>query len=106
MLVLLLRHMFKIEPRENKHLTSEHQLRCKGNVLLCSNAVAKCLRYLINRKNDIDDLIFFCHIKTGSSEIWARPLADGSVAVVLFSHSDSTPVTIKATFKLVSGPRF
>ncbi|CAH3109766.1 unnamed protein product [Porites lobata] len=40
-------------------------------------------------------------VQTGSSEIWARPLADGSVAVVLFSHSDSTPVTIKATFKLI-----
>ena len=63
MFVLLLRHMFKIEPRENKHLTSEHQLRCKGNVLLCSNAVAKCLRYLINRKNDIDDLIFFATLR-------------------------------------------
>ena len=57
-------------------------------------------------KYDTDDYIFFCHIKTGSSEIWARPLADGSVAVVLFSHSDSTPVTIKATFELVSGPSF
>lgn len=41
-------------------------------------------------------------VQTGGSEIWARPLADGSVAVVLFSHSVSTPVTITASFQLVS----
>lgn len=38
----------------------------------------------------------------GNQEIWARPLSDGSVAVVLFSHSESTPETMEASFKLVS----
>lgn len=37
----------------------------------------------------------------GNQEIWARPLSDGSVAVVLFSHSESTPETMEASFKLV-----
>ncbi|XP_078378504.1 alpha-N-acetylgalactosaminidase-like [Oculina patagonica] len=37
----------------------------------------------------------------GNREIWARPLADGSVAVVLFSHSQSLPESIEASFKLV-----
>jgi len=41
-------------------------------------------------------------VQTGGSEVWARPLADGSVAVVLFSHSVSLPVTISTTFELVS----
>lgn len=37
----------------------------------------------------------------GNKEIWARPLADGSVAVVLFSHSVSTPEIMEASFQLV-----
>lgn len=37
----------------------------------------------------------------GTKEIWARPLADGSVAVVLFSHSTSTPEIMEASFQLV-----
>lgn len=37
----------------------------------------------------------------GTREIWARPLSNGSVAVVLFSHSESTPETIEASFKMV-----
>ncbi|KAJ7384508.1 hypothetical protein OS493_021137 [Desmophyllum pertusum] len=37
----------------------------------------------------------------GGTEIWARPLVDGAVAVVLFSHSTAAPVTIGATFKSV-----
>ncbi|PFX17505.1 Alpha-N-acetylgalactosaminidase [Stylophora pistillata] len=37
----------------------------------------------------------------GNREIWARPLSNGSVAVVLFSHSESTPETIEASFKMV-----
>ncbi|XP_074618433.1 alpha-N-acetylgalactosaminidase-like [Acropora palmata] len=40
-------------------------------------------------------------VQTGQSEIWARPLADGAVAAVLFSHSESTPVTLSASFELV-----
>lgn len=43
-------------------------------------------------------------VQGGLSEIWARPLADGSVAVVLFSYNTSTPVTISASFKLVGLP--
>lgn len=43
----------------------------------------------------------FVLCKDGSKEIWARPLADGSVAVVLFSHSVSIPEKMEASFQLV-----
>jgi len=48
----------------------------------------------------------FVLCKDGNKEIWARPLADGSVAVVLFSHSVSTPEIIEASFQLVRNAVF
>ena len=39
-------------------------------------------------------------MKQNTSEVWSRPLSDGSVAVLLFNRK-SDAATIEADFKLV-----
>lgn len=47
-------------------------------------------------------IVFFSQNSRHTEEIWARPLSDGSVAVVLFSRRSDEPAVIEASFNMVS----
>ncbi|KAK2548693.1 Alpha-N-acetylgalactosaminidase [Acropora cervicornis] len=78
-----------------KVLVRDQLWKCQFNQMHQTNRTSRLQRRSFPRSPE--PVLF----KTGQSEIWARPLADGAVAAVLFSHSESTPVTISASFELV-----